>query len=268
MRVRDEVLSCVAYLYGTFKGDQRPVGTAWFAAHQPSTDPEQPSPVLTVSARHVIEGIARESDDGVIRIAVNDAVASTRRTFDTDANDWAFHPSDTAADVAVFRGPTNLAGTSSLAYEIGGAGLVTRATMAEENIGIGDEVFISGLFVSHVGRLRNEPIVRVGNIASIPAERVTTRLGDADVFLVEMRSLGGLSGSPAFVHEPLRKFNILDHVKFSAFREEPGFALLGMVQGHFEMPPLMLDPERVNMGIAIITPAVKIVEAIEALAGT
>jgi hypothetical protein len=50
------------------------------------------------------------------------------------------------------------------------------------------------------GRHQNVPIVRVGNFASYPAEQIQTGFGRMDAFLIEARSIGGLSGSPVFVH--------------------------------------------------------------------
>lgn len=50
------------------------------------------------------------------------------------------------------------------------------------------------------------PIVRVGNRASYPEQHVhTLDFGEMDAYLIEARSIGGLSGSPAFCYaEPGR----------------------------------------------------------------
>jgi hypothetical protein len=55
------------------------------------------------------------------------------------------------------------------------------------------------------GRKRNIPIVRTGNISMIPSEKVPgiqIRRGESvesEVYLIEARSVGGLSGSPVFI---------------------------------------------------------------------
>jgi hypothetical protein len=50
------------------------------------------------------------------------------------------------------------------------------------------------------GRQRNIPIVRIGNVASMPHEPVATKnRGAIEAYLVEARSVGGLSGSPVLV---------------------------------------------------------------------
>ena len=63
---------------------------------------------------------------------------------------------------------------------------------------LGDEVFITGAFWNRLGEKRNIPIVRTGNIAALheePVERFSPRQA---AYLVETRSLGGISGSPVF----------------------------------------------------------------------
>jgi hypothetical protein len=75
--------------------------------------------------------------------------------------------------------------------------------------------------------------------------------------LIEARSIGGLSGSPAFVFETVP-------VGIGTFY------LLGLMHGHWDIPPQMkndfkINPElfgRVNMGIAIVVPAKKILEVL------
>jgi hypothetical protein len=77
--------------------------------------------------------------------------------------------------------------------------VATEEVVAERNIGTGDEIAIVGLFRSHYGRERNVPIVRIGNISAMREEPVFTRYaGYIDAYLIEARSIGGLSGSPVF----------------------------------------------------------------------
>ena len=65
-----------------------------------------------------------------------------------------------------------------------------------------------GRFVNHEGHQRNKPVVRFGNIAMMPDAAAPVRVGDLDqlAFLVECRSLGGFSGSPAFVSLAQRRW--------------------------------------------------------------
>ena len=44
------------------------------------------------------------------------------------------------------------------------------------------------------------PILRMGNLAAYPQERVQVEGVEMDAYLIEARSIGGLSGSPVFYH--------------------------------------------------------------------
>jgi len=66
--------------------------------------------------------------------------------------------------------------------------------------GVGDEVVTVGLYTSHYGVDKNIPVVRVGNIAALPDEPVLTSSGYVRAYLIETRSIAGLSGSPVFAN--------------------------------------------------------------------
>ena len=81
--------------------------------------------------------------------------------------------------------------------------LLTDEIIKTRNIGPGDNVYAVGLFSLAIGRERNIPIVRTGHIAimskeKIPGIRIGDWRGEAEVYVVEARSIGGLSGSPVF----------------------------------------------------------------------
>ena len=140
----------------------------------------------------------------------------------------------------------------------------TSEIISKESIGPGDEVFITGLFVNHFGEERNIPILRIGNIAAMPEEKVKTdTMGPMDAF-IEARSIGGLSGSPVFVH--------LTGVRNNVFTVgPPPIYLLGLMHGHWDAEVTKNDSiqkdqferERVNMGIAIVVPVQKIIETVD-----
>jgi hypothetical protein len=68
--------------------------------------------------------------------------------------------------------------------------------------GLGDEVATVGLYSSHYGQDRNVPVVRIGNIARLPGEPVLSKRGYVKAFLIETKSILGLSGSPVYVNVP------------------------------------------------------------------
>jgi hypothetical protein len=134
--------------------------------------------------------------------------------------------------------------------------------MEANNIGLGDEVFIVGLFKSHHGQKMNVPIVRIGNLAMMKGEPVwTAYCGDIEAHLIEARSISGLSGSPVFIHTPL-----LEPQGATQFR------LLGLMHGHFDIKNLNEDivvealgdaTRGINTGIGVVIPVEKILETID-----
>jgi hypothetical protein len=67
-----------------------------------------------------------------------------------------------------------------------------------EQMMLGDEVFITGAFLQRLGETKNIPIVRTGNIAALCEEPVEFLSPRHPAYLVETRSLGGISGSPVW----------------------------------------------------------------------
>jgi hypothetical protein len=177
-------------------------------------------------------------------------------------NTWGVHPTDRTADVAIIqvRNPEN----GDIAT-IKADDLVTPVDLEKEIVGVGDEVFITGLFTEAPGTNRNMPIVRHGNIAMLPDEQIQTDMGYADVHLVEARSIGGLSGSPVFVR-PSVELNVEE----GRLHASGPIRLLGLMQGHWDIkesemnePSIVHNRKRgVNLGIGVVVPAIKILETI------
>jgi hypothetical protein len=172
----------------------------------------------------------------------------------TRVKDWRFS-SDETVDVAV--APVAFDATwDHLCWPIEGSG--SKQVIESNKIDVGDEVCITGLFSLHTGRRNNIPVVRIGNIAAMPHERVASKFGDIEAHLIEARSTGGLSGSPVFVNPTGVRHGILK------LTDGPQLFLLGLMQGHFDTP----DPadqsgrEKINMGIGVVVPVDKIVDVI------
>lgn len=260
MIVPDEIRKCVAFVAMPANGEMNLVGTAFFLGREIVGTPRSWN--YFVTARHVIEGIRKKGVDKAF-IRVN-WVGGESRWMETRISDWLFHPTDPTVDVAVLRGglPNDC---DHLLYPI--ARVVTPQIVTEEQIGLGSEVFLVGLFAHHSGQRRNIPIVRIGNISAMPEEPVETRIGRIDAYLVEARSIGGLSGSPVFVH--LGQVRVHEgQLKFS--QGGPIFYLLGLMHGHWDIGMSDLDEavedssgiKRVNMGIGIVVPVEKILEVL------
>jgi hypothetical protein len=184
---------------------------------------------------------------------------------------WYSHPNAGSTDVAValidFHVEEEFKAILLRTDE--GSGLAgTAEILHDRKLGIGNEVFVVGLFGKHYGRQRNIPIIRVGNIAMMRGEPVATKYcGETDAYLIEARSIGGLSGSPVFVRAPY--WRVQDGQMW--VNPGPQFYLLGLMHGHFDVTSLhewAVDADEtpaqgINTGIGVVIPVEKILETID-----
>ncbi len=201
-----------------------------------------------------------------IRLRLNRRVADSD-TVDVSADDWVVHPTaDVAAALLVPPPETRL--FDYLHFPV--TGTVDNDLRGRFKVGPGDDVFMTGLLHSHPGRARIEPIIRVGTIAAFPDEKVTLEHCTApqDVVLIEIRSIGGLSGSPVFFHLPdPRMQDGTATIATTAIRPDsagPNW-LIGIMHGLWPTQPDDPDlrdktAEPLNTGIAVVLPAERIVE--------
>jgi hypothetical protein len=262
MSVPEEIRKCVAFIgMKMATGEIRLVGTGFFIA--------RPFEILDssftyfVTARHIIEGIANKGLDTVfLRLNRKDGDAEWS---EVPLAHWKFHPTNERVDVALLQ--IGLPDEADHKY-YSAKRFVTQEVIRREEIGPGSEVFLVGLFVHHSGKRRNIPIIRVGNIAAMPEESVATQLGSVEAYLVEARSIGGLSGSPVFANLGIVSVKA-NQLKF-ATDGNPVFFLLGLMHGHWDLGLTDVDEssadirgtQRVNMGIAIVVPVEQIWEVI------
>jgi hypothetical protein len=262
MLIPQEVRKCVAFLgYQMANGNFRFAGTVFFLGRQiASTDRYF---TYAVTAKHVVDGIRQKGlSHALIRFNFGDGTSRWARTA---VGEWYTHPTDPTADVAVLKMwlPPD---SDHLMYPI--TECVSEERIRRHNIGSGDEVFLTGLFAPHFGKQRNIPIVRVGNIAAMPEEPVASRIGPVDAYLIEARSIGGLSGSPVFVNLGFTRW-IDGGVKHA--NSGPIYYLLGLMHGHWDLGASDLDAAvedhtsaaSVNMGIGIVVPIHKILETLD-----
>jgi len=126
---------------------------------------------------------------------------------------------------------------------------------------------ITGLFSRLAGTKQNVPIVRTGNLAMMPGEKVPTTFGEIDAYLIEARSIGGLSGSPVFVRETHSIAIQRENIGTVPLTGIGAHFLLGVIHGHWDLPPgaaidATADQGSINMGIAIVTPATMLLEVL------
>jgi len=262
MRVPDEILKSVVFI-GARKKDGEPVyrGTGFLVSVAGAHG--DPSWIFLVTARHIAEKL--EGSDFVVRVnrKEEDPVVMEGK-----GSKWWYHPTDrdgVDAAVTTFGPPTEVGASLDIGF-LPLAMFVEDSTLKMKNIGIGDQVFITGLFTQLQRTSRNMPILRTGTVAMMPEEKI--QFGDRliEAYLVESRSIGGLSGSPVFVRStvPLGGFMDSEHKPSTPYATSGTFYLLGSMIGHWDAPPdgLIIQEEKVNMGISPMVPAKKIAEII------
>jgi hypothetical protein len=220
-----------------------------------------------VTARHVAERL--QGKEFYIRANKRDRTFVALKGRPTDP--WWFHPTDRKhVDAAVtFFAPQQLGqlDIEAVPFDM----FLNHGKIEVTNIGVGDEVFIPGLFTKVTETSRNIPIVRTGTIAMIPGERIPFGDEFIDAYLIESRSIGGLSGSPVFVRQTVAMGTSSSPI-MTPQRIPDGLLqglggriyLLGSMIGHWDVPEGFspTQAEAVNMGIAPVVPASKILEVI------
>ena len=263
MVVPPHFLNCVVFVgyRNTITNDFRFLGSACIFGEPKSAD--YCERVYFVTARHVISGL-RNTGVTDVWLSVN-LKKGNSGYFKTSIDSWFVHPTDATIDIAIVELGTGSeidhgAFPSSLS--------ATTEVFQKYSVCHGDEVFIVGLFKHCVGQGRHIPIVRTGNLASVPAVRIPVDgFGQMESYLIEARSIGGLSGSPVFLN--------LAGVRYIAthgLTTGSPFFFLGIIHGHYDEKTAPQGkqeqenspPDRVNTGIAIVTPFQKVEAVIEA----
>ncbi len=263
MRVPDLVLKCVGFLGDMVGGEFSPTATAFYVS-VPSTVPNAGAFHYVVTAKHCTLGrnadmcLSAKTREGRIVMKPHDA-----------PRHWYYHPTDPSVDVAV----TPIIKSPELDFR--SVSISSFLSPSSNQVGIGDEVFFPGLFCHAFGSEADTPIVRYGNIAMFPMRSVQIVIDGAsqfaEVYLVEARSIGGISGSPVFAREttaiqlPIGKIGLPDAVQGVG----GNFHLLGLMHGHWDVreselnePKMIPSARSVNSGLAMVVPAVKILETL------
>lgn len=256
-RVPDEILESVFYLYPSHiaaeKGEQ--AGGCGFFMTYPF-EHEKRNHLYAVTNRHVIA-------DGNWTFRVNRG--SKVLIVDTDERQWFYHPDEDDLAIHLVDWPQGFSCTT-----MGGPNCLAVPDLIKHHaIGVGDDVYTVGRFVNHDGKLKNNPVVRFGNIAQMPLEPIQQRDGHfQESYLVECRSVSGYSGSPVLVEIPPWSRRP-GQTGISSKREGP--FLLGVNWGHLNdwKPvcdsrgrPIANPPMRVglNSGMMGVVPAWKLTE--------
>jgi hypothetical protein len=260
MRIPHQVLKCVGFI----SHDQPTpdyLGTVFIVGVRSANNSEG-TYLHLVTAKHVAELI----DPGPFIIGMNGKDGAKILLKGGDVR-WWYHPTEqNSVDVAVTPFASQIIGDYDIEW-IPEAVFASNASIQEYGVGLGDEVFTVGLFTRFFGSSKFSPIVRTGNIAMMPGDRIPLKgFGLAEAYLVEGRSIGGLSGSPVFVRNTVHmdaKTGKGEAVQLSGLGSR--IQLLGLIHGHWQLPLTFKEAEQaeaVNMGVGIVIPAKKILETL------
>lgn len=273
MRISDEVKRCVAFVGIREDAGIKYGGTIFFVS---VTEESQVIGDVTfenrfcyiVTAKHVAQHL--ECSDCVIRMNDKDGRSVL---FEAAGIKWFYHPTESEivdCAIAPFAPPKSL----NLSFAAISHSLFATPELIDElEIGVGDEIYIAGLFSRVTETAKNQPVVRTGNIAMMPDEKILfSKIGMIDAYLVETKSFGGLSGCPVFVRHTISTQVAeedspapqLKKLKFKRLHGGGSSCLFGVMIGHWQMPK-DFDPalgEALNYGVSVVVPMYKIIEVL------
>jgi hypothetical protein len=221
MRVEDRILKTVVFIGKEAGGRFTPLGTAFVGVVQDGTA----SIPLLVTAAHVIDDYFKETDTIFVRLNRNNGGVGT-----LPIASRGFRRADKGTDLAILPLPVDLSVFNCEGWSLSLDVLNRRKAEDKWGHGVGDEVVTVGLYSSHYGVDKNIPVVRVGNIAALPDEPVLTGSGYVRAYLIETRSIAGLSGSPVFAN--LAAVRPRDNVIWVQPSYAGGVILLGVMLGY------------------------------------
>lgn len=257
MRISDKLLNCVGFI--AHDTPQVQYGATGFVVGI-AAERGGGHYMHLVTAKHVAEKV----EHGSFLLGMN-LKSGSKIFLRMGEIKWWYHPLEPdSVDCAV----TIFAPASAEEYDtqfIGENVFATDQRIKKYGLGPGDEIAVIGLFTRFSGEEKHFPIVRTGNIAMMPTERIPIKgFGNMEAYLAEGRSIGGLSGSPVFARSTINLPMNVDEeqIMFSGLGQ---WHLIGLMHGHWELPLDFKSTEQaeaVNMGVSIITPAKKILEVL------
>lgn len=267
-RIQDRILESIFYLYRSMsaaeEGEQK--GGCGVFMTFPFERGTQ-NHLYAITNRHLI-------DSGACTLRIN---STDGRCIPVDSDDrkWFRHPDGDDLAILLIDFPFKF---ECVTFPYNLATFVTREKIQQEDIGPGDDVLTVGRFVGHEGKNRNAPVVRFGNISQMPVETIRQDDGHfQESYLVEVRSLGGYSGSPAYVFIPPFAFRPPQSpgpiLKYTLKSEPKGPWFLGLNWGHLNDWKPVCDEKGTpvrsgmmvaqNSGMMGIVPAWKLIEMLE-----
>ena len=260
--VYDKAKKCISFIYLKDENGYYPIGTGFFVSVKAENEKDTRRHTYLVTAKHVLLSDDRTFEPA-IRVRMNKFDGTSAYTLiDTTTSPILTHD-EQGVDIAVIKGgPNGPFNFISIPFEY----LSTQEMIHENTIKEGDDVFFSGLFTSHVGQKKIQPIFRFGKLALMSDEKIEWKEENQspqfiDLYLMECQSFGGNSGSPVFFYLDSRVRSNTVNTK------QVQILLAGIMKGNFntgtEVENVKSKKKQFsyqNLGIAAVVPAYKLVE--------
>jgi hypothetical protein len=179
-------------------------GTGFFVA-VPSPIPNR-TWVYLVTAKHVVHTNSNDFQSPLfttlwVRInkkAGGSAIYPLNLTADGDRQNLFFN-TEASVDIAVISVSIPDTELPNLEVKVLPEQMLTSdSDLKTLNIGVGTDMFFTGMFTGFLGEKKSYPIVRFGKLAMIPDEKINFAGQWTEGYLMEAFSFGGNSGSPVF----------------------------------------------------------------------
>jgi hypothetical protein len=235
-------------------------GTAFFISMRSKEQPRVEFSYLA-TAKHCVLRAYKEF--GHLKVRINKQGDQEAAILDVRESEWVF-PEDPGVDVAVLpvMVPRELR-----VFCLNMESMLNETSALIFGVGIGDDTTTIGLYSKREGKNANIPILRGGIISAMPDENIRDPKTGAifRAYLIEVRSIGGLSGSPVLVHIPPHRC-IEDRERVHDGMSIP----LGVIRGHWNIETTQQDwsedfaspLEQIHSGIAMVTPIEEVTNVI------
>lgn len=254
--IEQEIANCVFYALGPNpKTGEIEIGGTGFFVSRPSQSLTGLSHYYAVTNQHVYANYP------IIRVNTSDG---STRPIETDQIDWEVKAQ--FDDLAVYDITDLIEFDKDQISAVPEAGFLIAQ---QSYFGMGDEVFMVGLFVNEPGTSRNYPKARFGNISAIADEGERIEQPNRvrrPTHIADMRSRTGFSGSPVFVFDAPHHIWVDDRWTLRLPNNNGLLKLLGIHCGFYEeSAPLRVAPDdlrevRVPSSMNTVVPAWQITE--------
>ncbi|MEO7028927.1 MAG: hypothetical protein ABI147_05950 [Acidobacteriaceae bacterium] len=204
--VPPDITKTVVFIYKDAAGTPAQADGTGFLISIPSPVDPNRMWVYLVTAKHVVHTDSNDFNSPLFgqlwfRVNKKDGGSSMHKldiTSSGDKQDVFFH-SDLSVDIAVLT--ISLDDIDKLDMKVlPEQMLISADDFKKLNIGVGTDMFFTGMFTGFLGEKKSYPIVRFGKLAMIPEEKITSGGQAAEGYLMEAFSFGGNSGSPVFFY--------------------------------------------------------------------